>query len=132
MAPLQLLGSENQRPRFFGPCVVEAIGIENGGWLANSAIQQLSKSPLDVWNPPTRRPVVVLQSRRSTEIGWRRAHPEELRRYFGEWVALEGRRIVAHGTSLAQVVREARIEGIAIPYVFRVDDLNDATAIMGL
>jgi Family of unknown function (DUF5678) len=69
---------------------------------------------------------------RQPELEWRRDHWSALRPYNGQWVALEGERIVAHGRSLTEVVDEARKQGIATPYVFRVEDLTGDVVVMGL
>ncbi len=133
MASFQVLGSDYlQRPHAVA-VVAEWVTTEAGGTLGNSTAQmapipasralRLMLSCL-VMEPP--RP------RRAVEIEWRRRHPEVLRNFVGEWVALEGDRIVAHGRDLARVVREARGNGIRVPYVFRVDLPRDDEVVMGL
>lgn len=61
------------------------------------------------------------RSHRETEIRWRESHVDALRRYSGEWVVLEGERIVTHGHDLSRVISDARAAGIAAPYVFLVE-----------
>ena len=58
---------------------------------------------------------------REVELKWRASHQKVLKQYAGQWVVLEGERIVAAGFSLGEVVRKASKLGIAIPYVFRVE-----------
>lgn len=69
---------------------------------------------------------------RRIEERWRREHSEVLRSYAGQWVALEGERIVAHGSDPAVVVIDARAEGIKTPYVFFVHQEEAGTALLGL
>ena len=45
---------------------------------------------------------------------------EESSAYAGEWVALEGSRVVAHGVRLAEVQESAAAEGVAEPFYARV------------
>ncbi len=73
-----------------------------------------------------------VSSRRETELEWRRTHQDVLRAYVGQWVAVEGDRIVASGSSLAEAARRARAKGVAIPYVFLVDGLGPNAATLGL
>jgi Family of unknown function (DUF5678) len=73
-----------------------------------------------------------LGQKRASEIAWRQTHPEMFRQHEGNWVALEGERIVAHGADLVRVVAEAREKGIKPPYVFRVECLDSEVVTMGL
>ena len=82
-------------------------------------------------------PYVILvarsaQGRRHTETEWRRTHGQVLRAYSGEWVVLEGQRLVVHAATLEDAVRQARAAGVAVPYVFRVDDDGQDLARIGL
>lgn len=61
-------------------------------------------------------------ARRQAEIRWRESHDDVLRRYIGEWIALEGERIVSHGNDLSRVIADARAAGVVVPYVFRIED----------
>ena len=58
---------------------------------------------------------------RERELEWRRTHAETLKQYENEWVVLEGETIIAHGSNAAQVIREARSQGIRTPYIFFVE-----------
>ncbi|MGH9855488.1 MAG: DUF5678 domain-containing protein [Blastocatellia bacterium] len=40
--------------------------------------------------------------------------------YLGQWVALEGDRLISHGPDALQVHREAKAAGIAAPFVERI------------
>lgn len=42
-------------------------------------------------------------------------------RYAGEWVALDGDLLIAHGPDGREVLAEARRAGVAIPFVVRVE-----------
>jgi len=57
---------------------------------------------------------------RHDEIEWMESHREELARYHGQWVAIEGAGIIAHGPSEVDVDRAARAKGIKIPFTIRV------------
>ena len=105
-----------------------------GGTLGNSALQHTSEFRGSA-------AFVVLQarmvsprgpSRRQAELQWRRANRELLRDYLGQWVVLEGERLVTHDRSLAEAVRQARDSGVKIPYVFRVEDLDQDVVRIGL
>ena len=52
--------------------------------------------------------------------------------YAGQWVALEGETVVAHGEDLSKVVETARGKSIIIPYVFFVEDTETDAIAMGL
>ena len=46
----------------------------------------------------------------------------ESRHYTGEWVALDGNRLVAHGPKLAAVKAAAQAEGVSRPFFAGVPD----------
>lgn len=69
---------------------------------------------------------------RSREIEWQQTHSEELKQLAGQWVVLEGTEIVSHGSDSVQVVEDARVRGIAVLYVFFVDDTPEDVIRMGL
>jgi hypothetical protein len=78
------------------------------------------------------RPAPPGTSRRSVEQAWRERNRELLAAYEGEWVALEGESIVAHGPRVDLVVEEARRRGIAVPYVFLVEPAEPGIVTIGL
>ena len=51
------------------------------------------------------------------ERAWIKAHRDE---YLGQWVALDGDHLVAHGTDAKKVYEEAREQGIKAPYLVHV------------
>jgi hypothetical protein len=51
------------------------------------------------------------------ERAWIDAHRQE---YMGQWVALDGNHMVAHGKDARTVYDDARAQGVAAPYVERV------------
>jgi hypothetical protein len=67
--------------------------------------------------PVARRPGAL----RAQEHEWRHQHAHELQQFAGEWIVLEGDRIVSHGAEAAAVVARARAEGVPVPYVFFVE-----------
>jgi len=48
---------------------------------------------------------------------WIQAHRDE---YLGQWVVLEGDRLISHGSDARQVYEEARAAGIEAPFLERV------------
>ncbi len=42
------------------------------------------------------------------EFEWLESHQEEKRKYKGEYIAVVGEKIVAHGINLAQVIAQAK------------------------
>jgi len=69
---------------------------------------------------------------RERELEWRRTHPEVLKRYENEWVVLDGEQIVAHGADPAQVIQQAKRNGILKPYIFFVEQEVDNLVRIGL
>ena len=59
---------------------------------------------------------------RTREYEWIREHTHE---YAGQWVALEGDRLYAHGSSARQVFEEAKRAGATLPYIARIDSLDE-------
>lgn len=51
--------------------------------------------------------------------------------YCGEWVALEGDEVVAHGTDGKVVYESARSQGIASPFLFFVSEPEDPRPFAG-
>ena len=69
---------------------------------------------------------------RAREREWRREHAQELKGLAGEWVVLEGERVVSHGTDAGAAVARARAEGVPVPYVFFVEPDEGADFHIGL
>ena len=65
---------------------------------------------------------VPVQSR-ATESAWVDQHRDE---YLGQWVAVEGDKLVAHGTNPRQVYLSAREAGISVPFIVRVQKRDEA------
>jgi hypothetical protein len=57
------------------------------------------------------------------ERAWINAHREE---YLGQWVALDGDHLVAHGTDAKEVYDQAREQGLTAPYLERVSPKQEA------
>ena len=57
------------------------------------------------------------------ERAWLEVHRDE---YLGEWVALDGDRLLAHGADARKVYEAARDQGIQAPFVERVQPKVDA------
>ncbi|HSE34231.1 MAG TPA: DUF5678 domain-containing protein [Pyrinomonadaceae bacterium] len=57
------------------------------------------------------------------ERAWINAHREE---YLGQWVALDGDQLVAHGTDAKEVYDQARDKGLTAPYLERVSPKQEA------
>ena len=69
---------------------------------------------------------------RHREHEWRRLHRDELSKLEGQWVVLEGDKIVAHGEDPVRLVERARTKGIEEPYVFRVERTEPDVVRIGL
>ena len=57
------------------------------------------------------------------EGAWIEAHRDE---YLGQWVALDGDRLIAHGSDAKKVYEEARIQGTTASYLAHIDPKVDA------
>lgn len=69
---------------------------------------------------------------RGREIAWRRSNEETLRALAGQWVVVEGEKLIAHGDDPLTVVQEARARGVHSPYVFYVEAPCGDVATIGL
>ena len=58
---------------------------------------------------------------RETEIAWVASHSEELAQFEGQWIVVDGQRVVVNGYDFAEVTKDARSKGIEIPYVIKVE-----------
>jgi Family of unknown function (DUF5678) len=133
MTTAQLLSPEHQAMLIDEPEWSFKREFEGGGRLGNFAAQWLSLVGAGAMqlivrpaasNPP--------RGTRSREVEWRRRHPDAFRSIEGQWVALEGEQIVAHGTDVDDVISNARQQGIRIPYVFLVERFDHDVINMGL
>lgn len=57
------------------------------------------------------------------ERAWLDAHRDE---YLGQWVALDGDRLIAHGSDAREVYEAARARGVEAPYLDRVEPKAEA------
>ncbi len=60
--------------------------------------------------------------RRRREMRWIEEHRDE---YAGQYVALDGDRLIAHGPDGRQVLAEARKAGMTIPFVARIESADE-------
>jgi len=56
---------------------------------------------------------------RAHELAWITQHRRE---YQGEWVVLDGNRLIGHGHDPAPLVERARLQGIERPLVTRIEE----------
>lgn len=63
---------------------------------------------------------------RAVEMRWIEEHAVELKQFAGEWVVVEGERLIAHGNKLPEVVNKAKSLGIKVPYVVRIPEEQEA------
>lgn len=54
----------------------------------------------------------------SRELLWLKEHKHE---YRGQWVALDGDRLISHGTNAREVSEAARAAGVEIPFLTRIE-----------
>jgi hypothetical protein len=69
---------------------------------------------------------------RNRELAWRNNNREALRALTGQWIALEGEEIIAHGPDLLRVDADAQAKGIKIPYLFYVEPEDKDVVVIGL
>jgi Family of unknown function (DUF5678) len=58
-------------------------------------------------------------SLRESEMRWLREHRSA---YIGQWVALDGDRLLSHSEDLGKVFDEARAQGIQVPFTAFIED----------
>lgn len=58
----------------------------------------------------------------SKELLWLKDHRHE---YIGQWVALDGGRLVAHGTNARDVFQTAREAGVKVPFIEQILPTDD-------
>jgi Family of unknown function (DUF5678) len=68
-----------------------------------------------------RVPPLVVNADFSLSLQWLSEHKNE---YAGQWVALDGNRLIGHGASAKEVYALADAAGVENPLVTRVDDPN--------
>ena len=54
---------------------------------------------------------------RAVEMEWMNKHPEKLHPYAGEYVVVEGTKVIAHSTDAALAIQTAKRRGIRIPFI---------------
>jgi len=69
---------------------------------------------------------------RHDEMRWIQAHADELAALDGQWIVVEGTRLIASGARLVDVVARAEAMGIHNPFVHRVEAERPDVAHMGL
>ncbi len=72
----------------------------------------------EVFEPPA-----VLSRRK--EIEWLSSNARELSSYEGQWIALEGDKIVSWGSDEVDVEMQARMKGIKVPLLVRIPSKDD-------
>ena len=53
------------------------------------------------------------------ELEWLREHWHE---YIGQWVVLDGERLIGHGSDPRPLITQARVEGVKMPFAKYVRD----------
>ncbi len=85
-------------------------------WLQEQEAQDAATPAQDAEAPPKETPQEQMERFRKA-MNWVAEHRAE---YLGQWVALEGDRLISHGTDAVQVHREAKAAGIATPFLEQV------------
>jgi hypothetical protein len=50
---------------------------------------------------------------------------ENREKYLGQWVCLDGDRLIAHGSDAVKIYRDAREKGIEVPFVEHITEENE-------
>jgi len=79
-------------------------------WLEEQEQKQISQSVNGETKPA---------SHREREMRWLSEHRGE---YIGQWVALDGDRLVSHDEDLGKVFDAARAQGVKIPFTAFIED----------
>lgn len=66
------------------------------------------------------------------EIAWRHSHRNLLHSLQGQWLVVEGSRLMAHDPDPVVAVQTARRQGVAVPYVFLVNVAEEKSESLGL
>lgn len=91
--------------------VVREMSVEERAELIRKLEHEFSE---DAANKPT--------ARRDRERAWVDAHRDE---YIGQWIALEGDRLITHGKDSRAVYLAAREAGIEVPFMAHVDPVEE-------
>ena len=78
-------------------------------WLEEK--QKLATQPVNGANRP--------DSLREREMRWLSEHRRE---HIGQWVALDGDRLVSHNEDLGKVFDEAQAQGVKVPFTAFIED----------
>jgi hypothetical protein len=92
--------------------------LRHAGVLA--AANEISEHALETASRPVVREVAPLNL--SRELQWLATHRHE---YLGQWVALEGDRLLAHGTNAREVFQQARQAGVASPFIEQILPIDE-------
>ena len=83
-----------------------------------AAMPEFKPAPI----PPGRRvPLAHKQKNRSRELAWLMKNQGD---YAGQWLALEGDELIAHGYDLVEVSKEAKAKGVDNPIFAHAEDSN--------
>ena len=69
---------------------------------------------------------------RAVELEWMNKNPDKLRPYAGEYVIVEGTRLVAHSADAGEAIAAAKRQGIKIPFVLFLEVPKPNTVRIGL
>lgn len=86
-------------------------------WLRVQERQDAPRPTTEAIPPRAAETVEQQVARFRKAMTWIADHRAE---YLGQWVALEGDRLISHGADAIQVHREAKAAGIAAPFIERI------------
>lgn len=69
---------------------------------------------------------------RIVEMEWMNKHPEKLRPYAGEYVVIDGTRVISHSTDAAEAIRTAKRKGVVIPFILFLEKPEPGVISIGL
>ena len=97
---------------------IEDLPFTEQWWLHNLLGDKLSKRDKAA---PDRRVSPIPMPDYKSSLQWLAEH---VREYAGQWVALDGKRLNAHGADHQQVSAAARADGAYLPLIELVSDLR--------
>ena len=65
-----------------------------------------------------------------TELRWLGKQDKLRKKLAGQWVAVEGERLIAHGPRLKEVLQQSKAQGVEHPFVVCLPEISDEAIIL--